>query len=171
MQQIIRFLPLLFILFCFNACTSIQEKKENTSTQQASPETKPQLPNFQVKDMEGKLISISQLPQNRPTIVFFFHPDCEHCQAEATELQKYTDRFANTNFLMITWDEIPKIQGFMQKYKLKAPITAYKIDNNTLFQTYGVLRLPAVYIYNSQNDLIQQFNGEAKIDAILNYIK
>ncbi|MDJ1492333.1 TlpA disulfide reductase family protein [Cytophagaceae bacterium DM2B3-1] len=171
MQRIISLSFILFTLIYLGACTSAQEKKESTPTQEASAETKPKLPNFQVKTMDGKLISISQLPQNRPTIVFFFHPDCEHCQAEATELQKYTDRFANTNFLMITWDEIPKIQGFMQKYKLKAPITAYKIDNNTLFQTFGVLRLPAVYIYNSQNDLIQQFNGEAKIDAILNYIK
>lgn len=171
MQRIIRLSFILVTLIYLSACTSTQEKKESTPTQQASTETKPKLPNFQIKDMEGKLISISQLPQNRPTIIFFFHPDCEHCQAEATELQEYKDRFNNTNFLMITWDEIPKIQEFMQKYELHSPITAYKIDNNTLFQTYGVLRLPAVYIYNSQNELIQQFNGEAKIDAILNYIK
>ncbi|MDJ1499799.1 TlpA disulfide reductase family protein [Xanthocytophaga agilis] len=171
MQHIIRLLCFLFIMTYFSACTSTQEKNEDSPAQQTSVETKPKLPNFQVMDLEKKLISISQLPQNRPTIVFFFHPDCEHCQAEATELQKYTDRFVNTNFLMITWDEIPKIRAFMQKYKLKAPITAYKVDNNTLFQTYGVLRLPAVYIYNSQNELVQQFNGEAKIEAILNYIK
>jgi len=174
-----RIFVFLFTLLCSGACTQSGNEESPASggtnpsathPEKIVSEEKPKLPNFQVTDLAGNVISTSQLPKTQPTIILFFHPDCEHCQAEATELQKHTDQFAGTNFLMITWDELPKIRAFMQKYALKEPIVACQISSNTLAQTYGMIRLPAVYIYNTNQELIQQFSGEAKAEAIVSYL-
>ncbi len=165
----------LLLLSVFGGCDSATEQQTQATpvvpeAKPAEPE-KPQLPNFQVTDVTGKTFTTGELPKNRPTVVIFFHPDCEHCQAEATELQPHLAAFANTNFLMITWDAIPKIKGFMEKYKLTESVTACQIDPTTLAQTYGQLSLPAIFIYNSNQELVQQLNSEARADAILTYLK
>jgi len=167
-------LLLLLIVAGLVGCTPASENHTTGSApsqEKIVAEEKPKLPNFEITNLDGKSFAIAQLPKNKPTVILFFHPDCEHCQAEATELQKHTDKFSEANFLMITWDDLSTIRAFMDKYQLHAPITAYQISNNTLAQTYGTIRLPTVYIYNTDQELIQQFNGEAKAEAILSYLK
>ncbi len=136
----------------------------------AEPE-KPKLPNFQVTDLNGKNFTTADLPKDKPTVVVIFHPDCEHCQAEATELKDHQEELKKANFLMLTWDAIPKIKGFMDKYQLKDPIIAAQINPMTLAQVYGELSLPTIFIYNAKQELVQQVNGEGKVDAILMYLK
>jgi peroxiredoxin len=150
--------------------TNGNDKRQTVNAPTPQPE-KPKLPNFELMGLDGKVVSTASLPAGKPTVILFFHPNCEHCQAEARELQKHTDKFANTNFLMVTWDEMRNIRAFMAEYKLTAPIAAYQINSNTLAQTYGQFNLPAVYIYNANRELVQQFNGQAKAEAIREYLR
>ena len=153
-----------------NAESTESDTQQTANVAPPEPE-KPKLPNFELTGLDGKTITTASLPTGKPTVILFFHPNCEHCQAEARELQKHTEDFANTNFLMVTWDEMRNIRAFMTEYRLNAPIAAYQINSNTLAQTYGQFNLPAVYIYNANRELVQQFNGQAKAEAIREYLR
>lgn len=134
-----------------------------------SPE-KPKLPNFEMRGLDNKVVSAEQLAAGKPTVLVFFKPDCEHCQREAEQIGRLKASFAHTNLLMVSWDELPEIRKFAEKYGLQEPVRLYQINPNTLAQLFGTIQLPSAYVYDANQNLIQQFSGETRVEAILSYV-
>jgi thiol-disulfide isomerase/thioredoxin len=60
------------------------------------------------------------LPKDKTIVIIFFSPDCEHCQAEATQLLQKKDSLSN---LFMVWnanmvDDFGHVKEFYNKYKL-----------------------------------------------------
>jgi hypothetical protein len=45
-----------------------------------------------------------------------------------------------------------------------------KINPEHVFETFGSLSLPHIFIYGNDRKLIKEFKGETKMDAILKYL-
>lgn len=125
------------------------------------------------ESLEGKQICIDEFAPSIPTVIIYFHPECEHCQYEAKEIGIHTSEFVNTNLIMITPDHsIQRIKDFAAKNHL------WEIDNFILlldkriaFKHYfGTATIPSVFIYKD-NKLIKKYIGETKIEAILKAIQ
>jgi peroxiredoxin len=122
------------------------------------------------ESLHGGQICLDGFNPNLPTVILYFHPECEHCQYEATEIERQSDRFSNANLILITPDDsIKRVEAFAGKYKL------WQVDNLVILfdrkgqfkNQFGTSVVPSVFIYGSNKQLLKQFVGEVKMEAVL----
>lgn len=122
--------------------------------------------------LTGEEIFLDEFDPAQPTVIIYFHPDCEHCQYEAREIGFNADKFKGTNLLMVTPDDSTKrLEDFVLNNNLiELDNFNLLLDKNYAFKKYfGTAIIPSVFIYKN-NKLLKKYSGETKIDAILNVI-
>ena len=131
------------------------------------------LQHFSFESANGGLIWIDEFNPEQPTVIIYFHPECEHCQYEASEIGKQSEKFKKANMIMITPDDSTKrVEAFAIKYRL------WEVDNlvilfdrkNQFKNQFGASFIPSVFIYGSNKKLLKMYKGETKIEAIINSI-
>lgn len=76
------------------------------------------------ESLNGGQTWIDGFNPDQPTVIIYFHPECEHCQYEASEIGKEAERFAKANMILITSDDSTKrVEAFAIKYRL------WEVDN------------------------------------------
>ena len=121
----------------------------------------------------GKQICIDEFDSSLPTIIIYFHPECEHCQYEAKEIGIRASEFKNANLLMITPDNsVQRIKDFAAGNHLwEVGNFELLLDKNNAFKKYfGTAIIPSIFIYKN-NKLLKKYSGETNIEAILKIIE
>lgn len=102
-----------------------------------------------------------------------FSPDCEHCQHEIEMIKTNINKFKRTQILLVTPIAFDKTKKFYDKYELKDfsnIIVGY--DPKFFFTGYFKVRMfPFIAIYDKKYSLIKTFDGAARMDDLLEYIK
>lgn len=125
------------------------------------------------ESLHGGQTCLDGFNPNQPTVILYFHPECEHCQYEATEIGRQPDRFAKANMILITPDDSAKrIEAFADKYKLwQVDNLVILFDRRSQFKNqFGTTVFPSIFIYGADKRLLKQFNGEVKMEAVLKII-
>jgi len=126
------------------------------------------------ESVSGGQVCIDGFNPDHPTIIIYFHPECEHCQYEASEIGKQPERFGKVNMIMVTPDDsIKRVDGFAMKYRL------WEVDNLTILldrknqfeNQFGTSIIPSVFIYGSDKKLLKIYKGEVQMKAILQIIE
>lgn len=104
---------------------------------------------------------------NKPTALFFFNSECEHCQWEVKEVSKNLDLFEGYHLLFVSFE--PRIEAidFLQKHQLSQYYLEAAPDKVMSTFNGGV---PQTFIYKN-DELVKHFKGEVKIEAILNTLE
>jgi len=171
MRKLLKYilLALLLIAGCWLVTSTWQ-------TYQSKKQAENRIQNLQqccFESLEGNTVCIDEFDRNLPTVIIYFHPECEHCQYEAREIGIHASEFANTNLIMVTPDRsIKQIKDFATQNHL------WEIDNFNLlldktdaFKHYfGTATIPSVFIYKNKR-LVKKYIGETKIEAILKAIE
>ncbi len=112
----------LFALTSFS--TSLKAQAQQSS---AAPVVDPNapymkdkhIPSFSITSVDGKEITNKDISNKyRYTCIIIFSPDCSHCEHEATELDKNTDKFKNVLFIWDSYRDMDAIKKFANKYNL-----------------------------------------------------
>ncbi|MFT3702370.1 MAG: redoxin domain-containing protein [Agriterribacter sp.] len=115
----------------------------------------------------------ASLPKNKKTVVMVFSPDCEHCQHETELLKQNIAKFKRAQLLMVTPMPFDKMRTFYKKYELsnyKNITVGY--DPKFFFNNYFKMRVfPFIAIYDKKHTLLKTFEGSAKMDDLLEYVK
>lgn len=113
-----------------------------------------------------------QMTSGRPILLVFFNSQCEYCQYELTELKKNLSSFEAVSVLLMSSENIATIKEAAQKFELAASPNAefVKINRDDVFENYGSLSVPHLFLYGADRKLIKEFKGETKIEAILQYL-
>ncbi len=113
-----------------------------------------------------------ELPKTTSTVVILFNTTCDHCQYEATEIKKSITSFSQSSILMVSSEPIKTIKAFSKDYGLsnEESVTFAKINRDDVFETFGSVSIPHIFIYGKDRKLIKEFKGETKIEAILKYL-
>jgi thiol-disulfide isomerase/thioredoxin len=107
-----------------------------------------------------------------PTVVLFFHPECEHCQYEAKIITEKQKEFMGVNLWWISFADSTIIRTFSKKYGLDDIPNSYvaHLSAEKITQTFGSNTIPHIFIYNKEQVLQKHFKGETKVEAILKYL-
>jgi len=105
-----------------------------------------------------------------PLLLIYYHPDCEHCRHELTEL--FNSSFFESDIKLMLVSNAPRdtvisfLGGFKQ-YDNERCIILF--DTAYLFEDlFGTPVIPSAFLYNGNLDLIESYSGEYKIETILN---
>lgn len=131
------------------------------------------LPDFHFYNQDLSPFTAESLSSEIPVCIFYYNADCEHCQYEATALQKNIDAFRHVQVLMISTNHPEQTKRFADTYKLSGINTiswVYDKDLN-FYKWFGKAVAPSVYIYGSKHQLLKIYRGEVKIETVLKHLR
>ncbi len=135
----------------------------------AQPNTKTGIAPFSIAMLNGKTYTYKELKKNIPTILIYFSPTCEHCQAFTKELLKYDKDLNNKQIVMITYQPVKEMKPFdstfhiSSKHYIKMGTEGYTF---TVQKYYGVQRFPFVAMYNKEMKLVKTIPFVTEPEAV-----
>jgi protein-disulfide isomerase len=129
------------------------------------------LPYMTLEKADGSRLITRDLTDK--AILYFFLPDCDHCQREATQIQENIAAFKDYSLYFISTAPFPEQQQFAQDYKLAGHPNIYfaKTTIQSIFKNFGPIPTPSLFIYAKGGRMIKSFKGETPIGNILASLK
>lgn len=137
---------------------------------------------YKYKQRELSMVTVSHIPNfskksnlikaNTPSVFIAFSPDCEHCQYEAKSINDKQKELQNTNVVLFTSANDSLTNVFSHTYGLDTikNVQVLSDKNDEMHKLFDVKTIPSIFIYNKEGQLVKQYKGETKIDAILKAI-
>src|ERR1700730_4219057 len=70
------------------------------------------IPSFSMQLTNGKLFSAKDLSHEKPVIIIYFAPDCEHCQTLMNVFFKKIRDFKKAQIVMVTFKPVNEVVEF-----------------------------------------------------------
>lgn len=163
--RICSFVTLLLLSIILSGCKSkIDETVEQVKT----------MPEICLNEYKGGLYDLSQQPPLKKTVITFFTPDCDHCEAEIDSICNHAADFKDVRWIMITdyfYEDL--LDFFLANHKLS------ELENSVILiekrhqykELFQVLTTPSTFIYNSNNKLIHYSRRAVDINNLLSWLK
>jgi len=131
------------------------------------------LPQAEFVSLTGKEVNLHDFDPEKPMVIIYFHPECDHCHYEAREIGQNAAAFRHCQVVMVTSDDsLKRVENFCAEYHLWElnNIEVLHDPNHRFKKVFGKAVVPSVYIYNSNRKLKRYFPGETKPEAIISEI-
>jgi thioredoxin-related protein len=154
---------LTLIMFCLVSVAFAQID----STQQYFKS--PYIPAFNIRTVpDSSSFTNNMLQKNKPTILMFFDPDCDHCQEATKNFTARINRFKDVQILMVTIYDFNRIKKFHQDFKI-ADFPNIVLTRDAAFDLprfYGVHSIPDVYVYDKKGKLMRHYKKDIPVEEI-----
>ena len=74
------------------------------------------LPSFTIHETNGKTVNSRSFIQNKPVVLIYFSPDCEHCTTLLKNVFRDIDQFKKATLLLVSFLPIADVAAFAKKY-------------------------------------------------------
>lgn len=161
MKKIVSAILLLFIL--------IETHAQTDSIPPAPFERYPTVPPFTLLKTDSTDLTRDNLHKNRPVMIMFFSPDCEHCQHQTKDLLAEIDKFKDVQIVMATYQPMENMQKFYIDFEIARYSNIYMGRDTKFFfpPFYKMRNLPFLALYNKKGNLITTFEGNQKVDTLI----
>jgi thiol-disulfide isomerase/thioredoxin len=133
-----------------------------------------QIPPFKMLMSDGKFFSATNLSKNKPVVLIYFAPDCEHCQVLMNEFFKNIDAFKTVQIVLVTFKPVQDLIAFEKLYETKK---YENIKAGTEGNTYFLRRFfkldntPFTALYNKEGNLVCSYRKETPVEDLINRVK
>jgi thiol-disulfide isomerase/thioredoxin len=130
------------------------------------------LPSFSFVTLTNESFSSSKIREG-PVLVIRFHPECEHCQYEISEILKSNIPASGISVILVSSANPDSLRKFFRQFDLSDyPSIVPLADTSYVFgDIFGSDIVPSNYIYNRKLDLVKVLHGEVKTETILRYLQ
>ena len=132
------------------------------------------IPAFKMQLTNGKTFTASQLSNQKPTIIIYFAPDCEHCQVLMNEVFKKINDFKTAQLIMVTFEPVKELIGFEKKYQTwKYPNIKVGSEVPVFFfrYLYKVEHTPFTALFNKNGKMVVQYKEQTPVADLLKNLK
>lgn len=128
------------------------------------------LPEFSFNTLDGEKFRSCDIKKG-PLVIIYFHPECEHCQYEISELVKHKDLIENCNFILVSNADPKSVENFCLELKLdNYPEIRLLLDKDYSFsEIFGAGYVPSTYLYDYELRLLKFYKGEVNPDILIKY--
>ena len=108
-----------------------------------------------------------------PVLVIRFHPECEHCQYEISEILKSNIPESGIRVILVSSAHPDSIKTFLGQFNYNNyPFVIPLSDTSYTFgDIFGSDIVPSNYIYDKELELVKVLLGEFKTETILKYLQ
>jgi thioredoxin-related protein len=134
----------------------------------------PTIPPFSVLQADSSTVfNKSDLAKNKPLLIILFDPNCDHCQHETDEIIAHIDDFKKIQIVMVTNAAFAELRKFYNNYELfKYKNIVAGVELKYFLVTFFAIRnLPYLAMYDKKGNLITTFEGNLKVENILEIFK
>lgn len=139
-----------------------------------SQATTAQIPSFQMKLSNGTTFSSSQVSKQKPLLIIYFAPDCEHCQILMNELFKKITDFKSAQILMVTFQPLTEVAWFEKKYqtskysniKVGTEVPVFFFKNK-----YQLEHTPFTALFSKSGKLVVSYKEQTPVPDLIKRLK
>lgn len=131
------------------------------------------IPEFAILKSDSTWFTNKEIPENKPTVIIYFSPDCGHCQMTAQEFVKDMDELKDVNLVWISYHTPEQIKTFADTYKLSQfPNVVLGRDPNYKIPVfYKIQFTPFMAVYDKKGKFLNAYPQGTSPDAIASLIK
>jgi peroxiredoxin len=159
--------PLLYVILFF--CFVIPARPEIKKNEKA--------PQINLRDMDNRLVFVSNELKDKPVLVNFFFTACAPCRRELPELEILYNRYKQkAGMYLISTDSegSDAVRPYLNKLKITIPVLIDKYSD--VAKIYGIDKYPSMILIGKNGKVIFVTNGYneeniAKLEDILKKLK
>ena len=163
-------LVLAFLAIANLSMAQAHEKKPNVNTEKGIGT---ELPQFAFELPDGSTLTPSVL-KKQPVIVFYFDPDCDHCNEQAKLVSENAEKFTGVTMVWVSWAlTIEDNVKFYKKYFMEMPDKVF-VARDTQFsidKLFGYSEVPSVYVYDKDWKRTASFEAETDPELLVKFAK
>lgn len=132
------------------------------------------LPPFKMVTENGKVFTASQLPYNKPILLIYFDPSCDHCQDLTNKLIVHEGSLKTTSIAMITYVSVAEVKKFVVQSKLQQYKNYFVgTEGNTFFlrDYFRLVKMPFVALYDKDGNFIRSWYHPVDVNHIVSTLK
>jgi len=109
----------------------------------------------------------------QPLVIFYYHPGCELCQSEFSELLRQKELPRNALPVFVTFASQSEVAVLEKTYPISTIDNAVILfDHKFVFPSQlGILTTPETFVYNSDGHLVKHFRGFVMINDLLQVLQ
>jgi len=133
----------------------------------------PVIPSIYLMQVDSTVITQAEL-KHQPTLIMFFSPTCDHCQHQWADMLKHKEELKNIQIIMATLQPHEELAEFYKKENIASSwpnIRMGRDEKYTLFSAFRMGSLPFQALYDKDGKLITSFEGNVKVEKILEAFK
>lgn len=159
----------IIILVCLLASLAVSVYTKKNRKDSIELGIKHRLPNVIGTTISGKNYQLRSLDNMTSTLIIIFNPSCEHCDYEAKQILKHASQLKMAQILMISDDKIESIRKFQVSHSLEkiSNVSFIRMDADRIFETFGSVMIPQLYLYDANNNLRHTFKGEVDMKQVI----
>lgn len=128
------------------------------------------IPPFKIKLTNGGIFTSANLEKNKPVVIIYFAPDCDHCQKLMNAFFKRSGDFKNAQIIMVTFkplNDVKQFERFYQTAKYKNIKVGIE-DPVFYFRYYFELEnTPFTALYNKNGKQVYTWRKETPITELV----
>lgn len=131
------------------------------------------IPDFTIQLTSGKLFTAKNLTHDKPVIIIYFSPDCEHCQVLMNEIFKRIQSFRKAQIIMATFNPMDEVIAFEKLHQTgKYPNIKVGVEKPIFFfrYYYQLENTPFTALYDMRGKLIVSYKKQTPVDDLLKHL-
>lgn len=130
------------------------------------------LPPFNMLLSDGvTYYNASNIQKNKPLLIIYFDPECQHCRHFTADILKNSKKFSNTQIVMICCvPGLPPLQKFVADFGL-AKHANIKVGTEGIYKAtlnfYRVSVTPFTAVYNNKAELVKYYRTVPQIQELV----
>lgn len=111
--------------------------------------------------------TLFSFPRAKPVVLVLFNSTCEHCQYELKQIKEKIAVFDEVELVFLSSEPIAAIKSEAAPFKSVRNAKFVKINPEDVYENFGVVRFPTILVYSASGNLVREFKGATKVEAIL----
>ncbi|RYE19036.1 MAG: redoxin domain-containing protein [Sphingobacteriales bacterium] len=151
-----------------------EKPKVDTNYIGKAGETNPSImyiPAFEMVTVNGQKFTQADIKPNKPLMLVYFSPDCNHCTDFIAKLKPHLKELANVQIVLASWVKMQAVQQFYMQAGLgdyKNIIVGTEGNQNLQIQQYfQVKETPYIALYNRQGRLAWYYEKPPRADHVI----
>jgi len=120
-------------------------------------------PSFQLKDLNGAVVSLDQILAKGPALLAFFKISCPVCQLTFPFLERLSIG-SSVQIIGISQDEAGPTQAFHQRFGVTLPTLLDPKDGYPASNAYGITNVPTLFLVEPDGQVSNAIAGFSKRD-------
>lgn len=164
-KYIVRFKPMK-LFFCISFVFA--------SVFGVAQQTADKIPSFKIVLSNGSFFSKENIKKNKPVILIYFSPDCDHCKLLMKDLFKRITDFNKAEIVMITFKPLKEVDEFIEAYKIKQyPNITVGTEVPIYFirYFYNLSNTPFTALFDRKEKLVYAYRKETSVADLIDRLK
>ncbi len=127
------------------------------------------LPEFSLENLNGGSYDHKNLNECMAYLIIYFNSDCSNCIDKIELLNRFYDKFRNTQIIFVSTQPREDLIAVKEKYPLfSKPNVLLLIDAKSYFSaTFKAFSYPTFFIYDNEKRLVERIDHSIGIKSLL----